>query len=405
MVFYFQKPYGPAIEQQVCQYYQSLSEKDRRRFAAVQAITLGHGGIQDIAQVLGCDPQTVQEGMRELKQLPDDPAGKRVRKPGGGRKKTEVKHAALIQQVQDTIKDRTAGDPMREDVVWTDVTPQEISDSLQAQAVSVGPRIVRRILDTLGFARRQMAKVLPGGDSPHRDAPFRHVSHLIQEFLEAGNPVLSIDTKKQEFLGTLYRDGKVYCQQALPVFDHDFPSLARGVIMPHGIYDLAQNHGWIHVGLSHDTAAFACDSVQLFWHSDGQRLYPNASAILLLCDGGGSNSGHKHLFKEDLQGVVNDLGVPIRVAHYPAYCSKFHPIERRLFSHVTRACQGIVFDSLQTVRGLIQKTKTQQGLAVTVRVLDKLYETGRKVSDAFTQHMPIVFDPVLPKGNYWAVPQ
>jgi len=159
------------------------------------------------------------------------------------------------------------------------------------------------------------------------------------------------------------------------------------------------------VGLSHDTTAFACDSVQLFWHSDGQRLYPNASAILLLCDGGGSNSGHKHLFKEDLQGVVNDLGVPIRVAHYPAYCSKFHPIERRLFSHVTRACQGIVFDSLQTVRGLIQKTKTQQGLAVTVRVLDKLYETGRKVSDAFTQHMPIVFDPVLPKGNYWAVPQ
>jgi Rhodopirellula transposase DDE domain len=405
MVFYFQKPYGPAIEEQLCQYYQSLSEKDRRRFAAVQAITLGHGGIQYIAQVLGCDPQTVQEGMRELKQLPDDPAGKRVRKPGGGRKKTEVKHAALIQQVQDTIKDRTAGDPMREDVVWTDVTPQEISDSLQAQAVSVGPRIVRRILDTLGFARRQMAKVLPGGDSPHRDAPFRHVSHLIQEFLEAGNPVLSIDTKKKEFLETLYRDGKVYCQQALPVFDHDFPSLARGVIIPHGIYDLAQNHGWSHVGLSHDTTAFACDSLQLFWHSDGQRLYPNASAILLLCDGGGSNSCHKHLFKEDLQSVVNDLGVPIRVAHYPAYCSKFNPIERRLFSHVTRACQGIVFDSLQTVLGLIQKTKTQQGLAVTVRVLDKLYETGRKVSDAFKQHMPIVFDPVLPKWNYWAVPQ
>jgi hypothetical protein len=123
MAFYFQKAYGPAIEQQLRQYYQSLSEKDRRRFAAIQAITLGHGGIQDIAQVLGCDPQTVQEGMRELKHLPDDPAGKRVRKSGGGRKKTEVKHAALMQQVQDTIKDRTAGDPMREDVVWTDVTP------------------------------------------------------------------------------------------------------------------------------------------------------------------------------------------------------------------------------------------------------------------------------------------
>jgi hypothetical protein len=227
------------VQQQLCQYYQSLSEKDRRRFAAVQAITLGHGGIQYIAQVLGCDPQTVQEGMRELKQLPDDPAGQRVRKPGGGRKQTAVKHAALMQQVQDTMKDRTAVDPMREDVVWTDGTPQEIPDSLQAQAVSVGPRLVRRMLATLGFARRQMAKVLPGGDSPHRDAPCRHVSHLIQEFLEAGNPVLRIDTKKKECLGTLYRDGKVYCQQALPVFDHDCPSLARGVIMPQGIDDLA----------------------------------------------------------------------------------------------------------------------------------------------------------------------
>jgi len=197
MAFDFQKSYGPAIEQQLRQSYQSLSEKDRRRFAAIEAITLGYGGIQYIAQVLGCDPQTVHEGMRELKQLPEDPAGKRVRKPGGGRKKTEVKHAALIEQVQDTIKDRTAGDPMRTEVVWTEMTPQEIADSLHAQAVVVSPRIVRRMLDTLGCARRQMAKVVPGGDSPHRDAQFRHVRPLIQEFLAVGNPVLSIDTKKK----------------------------------------------------------------------------------------------------------------------------------------------------------------------------------------------------------------
>jgi len=405
MAFDFQKTYSPAIEQLLRHYHQSLSEKDRRRFAALEALKLGHGGTRYIAQVLGCDPQTIKDGMRELKQLPDDPAGNRVRKPGGGRKKTEVKHADLIQQVQHTIKDRTAGDPMRQDVVWTDVTPQEISKSLQDQAVDAGPRIVRRILDTLGFARRQMVKVLPGGDSPHRDEQFRHLAYLIQEFLEAGNPVLSIDTKKKEFLGTLYRNGKVYCQQALKAFDHNFPSLATGVIIPHGIYDLARNQGWIHVGLSRDTTEFACDSVRLFWHHDGQRLYPNASALLLLCDGGGSNSCHKHLFKEDLQGVVNDLGIPIRVAHYPAYCSKFNPIERRLFSHVTRACQGVLFDSLHTVIELIQKTKTQQGLSVTVRVLDKLYQGGRTVSEAFKKNMPIVFDTVLPKWNYWAVPQ
>jgi len=405
MAFAFQKTYNPEIERLSCQYYQSLSEKDRRRFAALEAIKLGHGGTRYIAKVLGCDPQTVKDGMRELKQLPDDPAGRRVRKPGGGRKKTEVKQEHLIQQVQDTIKNRTAGDPMRPDVVWTDLTPQAIAASLQAQAVRAGPRIVRRILDGLGFARRQMAKVLPGGDSPHRDAQFRHIAHLIQEFLEADNPILSIDTKKKEFLGTLYRDGKVYCQQALKAFDHDFPSLASGVIIPHGIYDLARNQGWIHLGLSRDTTAFACESLRLFWDSDGRRLYPNASAILLLCDGGGSNSCHKHLFKEDLQALVNDLEVPIRVAHYPAYCSKFNPIERRLFSHVTRACQGVLFDSLQTVMGLIQKTKTQQGLSVTVRVLDKLYEGGRTVSEAFKKNMPIIFETVLPKWNYWAMPQ
>ncbi len=405
MAFYFQKTYSPEIERLLGQYYQSLSEKDRRRFAALEAITLGHGGTRYIAKVLGCDPQTVKDGMRELKHLPDDPAGGRVRKPGGGRKKTEVTQANLIQQVQDTIKDRTAGDPMRQDVVWTDLTPQEISKSLQAQAVCAGPRIVRRILDGLGLARRQILKVLPGGDSPHRREQFRHLAPLIQEFLEAGNPVLSIDTKKKECLGTLYRDGKVYCQKALKAFDHDFPSLATGVIIPHGIYDLARNQGWIHLGVSRDTTAFACDSLRVFWHGDGQRLYPNASAILLLCDGGGSNSCHKHLFKEDLQGVVNDIAVPIRVAHYPAYCSKFNPIERRLFSHVTRACQGVLFDSLHTVLGLMQKTKTQQGLSVTVRVLNKVYEGGRTVSEAFKKNMPIVFEKLLPKWNYWALPQ
>jgi hypothetical protein len=405
MAFSFQKTDSPDIEQLLRQYYQSLSEKDRRRFAALEAIKLGHGGIRSIAQVLACDPHTVKDGMRELKQLPDDPVGSRVRKPGGGRKKTEVKHTDLIQQVQDTIKDRIAGDPMRQDVVWTDLTPQEISTSLRERAVCAGPRIVRRLLDGLGVARRQMLKVLPGGDSPHRDAQFRHLAHLLQEFLEVGNPVLSIDTKKKECLGTLSRDGKVYCQQALKAFDHDFPRLARGVIIPHGIYDLARNQGWMHVGLSRDTTAFACESLRVFWHSDGRCLYPNASAILLLCDGGGRNSCHKHLFKEDLQDVVNDLAVPIRVAHYPAYCSKFNPIERRLFSHVTRACHGVLFDSLQTVLGLIKKTKTQQGLSVTVRVLDKLYEGGRTVSDTFKKHMPIVFDTVLPKWNYWAMPQ
>lgn len=405
MAFHFHKAYPPDIEELLRQYYRSLSEKDRRRFAALEAMKLGHGGTEYIAHVLGCDAKTIREGMGELKQLPDDPAGPRVRKPGGGRKKTETQHPDLITHVQRTIANRTAGDPMRHDLVWTDLTPREIANTLHDQDLSVGPRIVRRILNTLGFARRQIAKVLPGGETLDRDPQFRHLAHLIQDFQKAGNPILSIDTKKKEFLGTLYREGQVYCQEVLKAFDHDFPSLAQGVIIPHGIYDLVLNHGWLHLGLNRDTTEFACDSLRLFWQHDGQSLYPNASAILLLCDGGGSNSCRKHLFKEDLQSLVNELRVPIRVAHYPAYGSKFNPIERRLFCHVTRACQGVLFDSLPTVVRLMQKTTTQSGLAVTVRVIDKLYAAGRKVSQAFKKKMPIVFEPVLPKWNYWAVPQ
>jgi hypothetical protein len=295
---------------------------------------------------------------------------------------------------------------MRPDVLWTDLTPRDLSLSLhQERGQSVGPRVVRRILATLGFARRQIVKGLPGGETPNRDAQFRYIAELKAQFLAAGNPVLSIDTKKKEFLGRLYRKGKVYGQQAQQAFDHDFPSWAEGVIVPHGIYDVARHHGWLHIGLSRDTTAFACDSLRLYWESDGQHDYPQASEMLLLCDGGGSNSCRKHVFKQDLQALVNALGIPIRVAHYPAYCSKFNPIERRLFCHVTRACQGVLFDSLQTVMDLMRKTSTQTGLSVTVRVIDNIYEAGRKVADAFKQNMPIVFDTFLPTWNYRVLPQ
>lgn len=405
MPFHFQPAYPSDVEGHMRNCFQSLSEKDRRRYAAAEVVKLGHGGTTYLSKLFGCSAELITHGLQDLEQLPQDPAGDRIRRPGGGRKKTEAKSPEITHRVQQTLQERTAGDPMRHDLVWTDLTPREIADSLHEQDLSVGPRIVRRILDTLGFARRQIAKVLPGGETLDRDPQFRHLAHLIQDFQGTGNPILSMDTKKKEFLGTLYRDGKVYCQETIKAFDHDFPSLAQGVIIPHGIYDLVLNHGWLHLGLSRDTTEFACDSLRLFWQHEGQRLYPDASAILLLCDGGGSNSCRKHLFKEDLQSLANELRIPIRVAHYPAYCSKFNPIERRLFCHVTRACQGVLFDSLQTVVRLMQKTTTQTGLSVTVRVMDKLYETGRKVSDAFKQNMPIVFEPVLPKWNYWAVPQ
>ena len=165
------------------------------------------------------------------------------------------------------------------------------------------------------------------------------------------------------------------------------------------------NHGYIHIGTSKDTSQFACESVRHWWLTAGMLLYPNATSILLLCDGGGSNSSHYYIFKEELQKLVDEIGVEIRIAHYPPYCSKYNPIEHRLFPHVTRACQGVVFKSTAIVRDLIARTKTATGLAVTVAIFDKVYQTGCKASDAFRQAMPIIFDDYLPKWNYRAAPQ
>ena len=405
MALYFQKTSRPDIAQLLRQDSQSRSEKDRRRFAALEAITLGHGGTRSIAQVLGCDPQTVTDGMRARKQRPDAPAGSRLRTPGGGRTKAEVTHADVTQQVQDTSKDPTAGDPMRPDVLWTALTPQAIAQSLQAHSVGAGPRIVRRLLDGRGVARRPMRKGLPGGDSPHRREQFRHLAHLLQEFLEAGHPVLRLDPKQQACLGTRDRDGQGSGPQALKAFDPDVPSLATGGIMPHGLDARARHQGWRPVGLSRDTTACACDSVRMFWHGDGQRLDPNASAIVLLCAGGGRNRGHTPRCQEDLPGVVNDSAGPLRVAPSPASCSKFTPIERRRFSPVTSAGQGVLVDALHTVLGLRHKTTTPQGLSVTVRVLDTRYAGGRTGSQACKKNMPIIFEKLLPPWNDWALPQ
>ena len=186
--------------------------------------------------------------------------------------------------------------------------------------------------------------------------------------------------------------------------DRDFPSLAEGVVIPYGIYDVRDNHGYVALGTSHDTSEFACDSIRHWWWTYGQRTYPDVTSILLLCDGGGSNSSRTYLFKLELEKVAQEIGIEIRVAHYPPYASKYNPIEHRLFPHLTRACQGVIFHTIEVVKELMEKAKTKTGLRVTVDILDKVYQTGRKCAASFKQNMPIVFDPILPKWNYRAVP-
>lgn len=322
-----------------------------------------------------------------------------------GVEKKVASQSQLERNLQAVLEVRTAGDPDQAEVAWTDLSPRQIAEVVTELGTPVSPPVVRDWLNEQGLALHKIEKVLAGGTHPDRDAQFQRIAALKVTYRDAGNPVFSVDTKAKEHLGYLYRQGRVRTQQAFRAFDHDFPSWASGVVIPHGIYDLLRNQGHLNLGLSHDTSAFACDSFRWYWRRIGQRCYPAATSILWLCDCGGSNSATQYLFKQDLQNLVNDIGIEIRVAHYPSYCSKFNPIERRFFPHVGRACQGILFDTLDTVVRLMRKTATTTGLKATVNIIRRTYETGRKVADNFKETMTILFDDLLPKWNYRAVPQ
>jgi hypothetical protein len=293
---------------------------------------------------------------------------------------------------------------MREGVRWTNLTQQEIGERLTAAGTPVSRTVVKDLLRKHQYVKRKAQKAQALGQHPDRNAQFENIAQLKQTYLASENPIVSMDTKKKELVGNWYRAGQLYTQEVVKTFDHDFPSSALGVVIPHGLYDLKRNVGHVNLGTSHDTSEFACDSLRRWWESQGQAAYPRATSLLLLCDSGGSNSARQYLFKEDLHRLADGLGLELRVAHYPSYASKYNPIEHRLFPHLTRACQGVILHTIDLVKELMEKAKTKTGLHVTVDILDKVYRTGRKVADSFKQNMPILFDPVLPNWNYRAVP-
>jgi len=294
---------------------------------------------------------------------------------------------------------------MCEEIKWTNLTRREISMHLAERGTPAGKRVIKQLMKQNNYVKRQAQKSQTmGRRHPQRNAQFENIAKLKKEYLDAGDPVLSIDAKKKELLGNFYRDGKLYTRQVLAVFDHDFPSAASGVVIPHGIFDVARNQGHINLGTSHETSQFACESFAHWWQQYGRALYPNAKRLLLLCDGGGSNSANRYVFKEELQKLADHLKLEIRVAHYPPYCSKYNPIEHRMFPHVTRACQGVVFHTVDIVKELVAKTTTSTGLRVTVDIINKIYEVGRKCAKGFKETMRLIFDEHLPKWNYRAIP-
>lgn len=289
---------------------------------------------------------------------------------------------------------------MQEGVLWTNLTRPEIAAGLAEEGFPVSVTVVDRLLDQFDFRRRKPQKVKTMTHDPDRNAQFEKITRLKAKYHAAGHPVLSMDTKKREILGDYARPGRVLSTAPLRAWDHDFPTHCLGVAIPHGLYDLDLNEGYIHLGTSHDTSHFATDALLSWWRHYGCFRYPEATDLLLLCDSGGSNSYRRLVFKEQLQRVAERTGLTIRVAHYPSGCSKFNPIEHRLFPHVTRVCQGLFLNTLQQIGELMRKARTSRGLRVFARVLPRFYEKGQQAIVDSVKDLRIRFDRTLPRWNY-----
>ena len=302
------------------------------------------------------------------------------------------------------IERHRAGSPTDSDVYWLSLKPYAIAKIFEEQHhIKISNGLVKRLLKELGYGYRKQIKQLALGSYAHRDEQFKIICSLVM-IMNLGSPVLSIDCKKKERLGNLYRNGKCFCTKAIKVFDHDYEYLSQGKVIPHGIYDIKANKGYISIGGSSETADFILDNLLWWWWEYGIHQYPDAKNILLLCDAGGANSYRHFIFKHRLLEFAKQTGLSIIVCHYPPYCSKWNPIEHRLFSHVHRAMEGVVFTNYKTVQKLIEQTSTKTGLTVIVRLNLKKYPVGLKIDKAELDHNKIDFHPDIPELNYRIYP-
>ena len=310
----------------------------------------------------------------------------------------------MVEAVEEAVAERTAGSPVDPEVRWTSRSPQEIVAELAEQGYRACSDTVRRIMtDVLGLSRRQAVKCEAGSDYEFRDEQFQHIAARRAWYERRGWPVLSIDTKKKELLGEFFRSGQAYTDGVLKVLDHDFPPTSHSRLIPYGVYDVVRNEGLLLLATGSDTSQLACDAIRRWWQRQGRRHYWHASGLLVLCDCGGSNGHRLHCFKEQLHHLACDLRRDIEVAHYPPGCSKYNPIEHRLFCHLTRAWQGAVLRTIEVARDLTTRVHTTAGLTLITEIARRTYEKGRQVSRDFLAHMPIHFHDFLPNLHYTAL--
>lgn len=299
------------------------------------------------------------------------------------------------------VEDHTAGSPVEPGRVWTNRSGESFAEDLAQRGFSVCANTVNRLLrDELQLSRRKMEKTLPMSQSADREAQFQRLNHWKRYFLARGWPVLSIDTKKKELLGRFARSGQAWTDDRMRAWDHDFPSSSWGKVIPYGVYDLAANEALVYIAGGADTGELACDAIRRWWYRLGQRRYDPTSPILLLADCGGSNGYRVPLFRQQLHQLSQLLGRTFRVCHLPPYCSKYNPIDHRLFCHLTRSLQAKQLTSVEVIRCSLEQTTTRSGLHVVCEVARKTYASGIKAHPDFLANEPIQRDPTLSAYNY-----
>jgi len=381
-----------------------LDERMRRLVAAAEARAIGYGGVSRVARATGVSQRAIHVGMGELAQPGPAPTrGKtRIRKSGGGRKKTVSRDTTLVRDLESLVEPTARGDP-QSPLRWTCKSVRRLAEELTRMGHCTSHRMVDEILHELEYSLQGNRKTLEGSHHPDRNAQFEHINRAVRAQLAAGDPAISVDTKKKELVGNFKNGGKEWRPAGDPELTkvHDF---GRNRVSPFGLYDLARNTGWVSVGTDHDTALFAAETIRRWWASMGRPVYPHARRLLITADGGGSNGSRLRLWKIALQALANELAIPIAMHHFPPGTSKWNKIEHRLFSHITMNWRGKPLTSHEVILNLIASTTTRTGLTVHCELDENSYPTGRKVTDKELAAVNIKRDDFHGEWNYSIYP-
>jgi len=381
-----------------------LNERQRRRFAATEARTFGRGGIAAAARACGLAENTVRKGLGELED-PEPLQPGRVRKPGAGRKRVEDNDPELLKELRKLVEGDARGDP-EQPLLWTAKSLRTLAGELSDRGHRAGKDAVAGLLKTkLGFSLQSTRKTLEGKQHPDRDAQFEHINQTVGAAIAAGQPAISIDTKKKELVGEFQNAGREWhlAGHAPKANTYDFPSMAEGKAIPYGVYDIADDVGFVSVGIDRDTAQFSVAAIAAWWRQLGKTAYPQATSLTVTADCGGSNGNRTRLWKTELQGLANQTGLQIHVAHFPPGTSKWNKIEHRLFSYISRNWRGRSLVSYEVIINLIAATTTSTGLKVYARLDEQQYPKV-EVSDEQLAAVNLVADAFHPEWNYTIKP-